>query len=94
MHATNVTFTNCFTSATLADARPWIATNDVSNLTIIGPMLNVLPNAASLVLQWNKGFTLQTATNLGGSYIDVAGATSPCTNQFINTPQRFFRLRQ
>ena len=31
-HATNVTFTNCFTSAASADARPWIATNDVSNL--------------------------------------------------------------
>ena len=38
-HATNVTFTNCFTSAASADARPWIATNDVSNLKIIGPTL-------------------------------------------------------
>jgi polygalacturonase len=38
-HATNVTFTNCITSAASADARPWIATNDVSNLTIIGPTL-------------------------------------------------------
>jgi len=36
-HATNVTFTNCSTRAASADARPWIATNDVSNLTIIGP---------------------------------------------------------
>jgi polygalacturonase len=36
-HATNVTFTNCFTSAASPDARPWIATDDVSNLTIIGP---------------------------------------------------------
>jgi polygalacturonase len=38
-HAANVTFTNCFTSAAPADARPWIATMDVSNLKIIGPPL-------------------------------------------------------
>jgi polygalacturonase len=38
-HAASITFTNCFTSAASADARPWIATNDVSNLTIIGPAL-------------------------------------------------------
>jgi hypothetical protein len=38
-HATGVTFTNCITSAVSADARPWLATNDVSNLTIIGPTL-------------------------------------------------------
>jgi polygalacturonase len=38
-HATNVTFTNCFTSAASADARPWIATNDVPNLTVISPAL-------------------------------------------------------
>jgi hypothetical protein len=93
-HATNVTFTNCFTSAASADARPWIATNDVSNLTIIGPTLNVLPGTVPLVLQWNSGFTLQTATNVAGAYADVTGATSLYTNQFPNTLQRFFRLRQ
>ena len=38
-HASNVVFTNCFTSAASADARPWMATNDVSNLKIIGPSL-------------------------------------------------------
>ena len=93
-HATNVTFTNCFTSATSADARPWIATNDVSNLTIIGPTLNILTGVGSVVLQWNNGYTLQTATNAGGSYTDLIGATSLYTNQFTNSPQRFFRLRQ
>jgi polygalacturonase len=93
-HATNVTFTNCFTSAASADARSWIATNDVSNLTIIGPTLNMLPSAGRLVLQWNNGFTLQTATNVGGSYADIIGATSLYTNQFTNTLQQFFRLRQ
>ena len=93
-HATNVTFTNCFSSAASADARPWINTNDVSNLTIVGPMLNILPGTGSLVLQWNNGFTLQTATNVSGPYSDLIGATSLYTNQFANTPERFFRLRQ
>jgi polygalacturonase len=93
-HATGVTFTNCFTSAASADARPWIATNDVSNLTIIGPTLNVLPVPGNLVLQWNNGFTLQTATNIEGSYTDLTGATSPYTNLLSTAPQQFFRLRQ
>ncbi len=93
-HATNVTFTNCFTSAAAADARPWIATDDVSNLTVIGPTLNILSNAGPLVLQWNYGFRLQTATNASGPYADLIGATSLYTNQLTNSPQRFFRLRQ
>ena len=93
-HATNVTFTNCFTSAALADARPWIATNDVSNLSVIGPILNILPGTGGLVLRWNNGFTLQTATNVGGGYADLTGATSPYTNSFSTATQRFFRLRQ
>jgi len=93
-HAANVTFTNCFTSAASGDARPWIATNDVSNLTLMGPTLNILPNARQPLLQGSNGFTLQTATNVGGAYTDLIGATSLYTNQFTNSPQRFFRLRQ
>jgi hypothetical protein len=93
-HAANVTFTNCFTSAASADARPWIATNDVSSLTIIGPTLNVLPGAGNVVLQWNKGFTLQSAANVTGPYTSLIGATSPYTNQSANSPQGFFRLSQ
>ena len=93
-HATGVTFTNCFTSAASPDDRPWMATNDVSNFTIIGPTLNILPNVGSLVLQWNNGFTLQTATNVEGSYADLPGAGSPYTNLLLTAPQQFFRLRQ
>jgi polygalacturonase len=93
-HATNVTFTGCFTSAASADARPWIATNDVPNLKIFGPMLNILPSPSPLVLQWNSGFTLQTATNIAGPFTDLTGATSLYTNQISSAPQRFFRLRQ
>ncbi|HXI68911.1 MAG TPA: hypothetical protein VNN22_00990 [Verrucomicrobiae bacterium] len=89
-----MTFLDCFTSAAAADARPWIATNEVANLTIIGPMLNILPGPEPLILQWNNGFTLQTATNMAGPYADLTGATSVYTNQFSNSPRRYFRLRQ
>lgn len=93
-HATNVTFTNCFTSAAAADARPWIATSGVSGLTIIGPTLRIVPGPGSGVLQWSNAYTLQSATNIRGTFTDLSGATSPYTNQFTNPPQRYFRLRQ
>ena len=48
---------------------------------------------SSLVLNWPAGWTLQSATNVTGPYMDVSGATSPYTNQF-GTSRRFFRLRQ
>ena len=35
-HATNVMFTNCSTTVAPADARPWMATNGVTNLKIVG----------------------------------------------------------
>jgi hypothetical protein len=50
-------------------------------------------SASGLILQWPSGAILQSATNVGGPYQDVTGATSPRTNQF-NERQRFFRLRQ
>jgi hypothetical protein len=48
----------------------------------------------NLVLTWPTGFTLQSATNVVGPYSDVAGATSPYTNNVTVRPQQFFRLRQ
>ncbi len=93
-HATNVTFTNCFTSAASADARPWINTNEVVNLKVIGPVLNILPGRRQLVLQWSNAFTLQVATNIAGPYVDLTGVMSLYTNQFANPAQQFFRLRQ
>lgn len=69
--------------------------NDVSNLVVIGPALTILPGTGNLVLQWNKGFTLQTATNVTGSFTDLTAAFSPYTNQIASgESQRFFRLRQ
>ena len=94
-HATNVTFTNCFTSAASPDARPWLATNDVSNLTAVGPPLNIFSSGANVVLQWPNAFTLQTATNVTGPYADVTGAFNPYTNPITaGGLPHFFRLRQ
>ncbi len=92
-HVVNVTFTNCFTSVSPFDARPWIATSDVSNLKISGPTLNVVPNPVALTLQWQNNFVLQSSPTLTGLYQDVAGASNPYTNSFTD-PQRYFRLRQ
>src|ERR1019366_2325511 len=93
-HATGVTFTNCFTSAASADARPWIATSDVASLAVIGPTLRVQPAGQTAALLWDKGFTLQSSTNVAANYQDLSGATSPYTNPPATGPQRFFRLRQ
>lgn len=48
----------------------------------------------NLVLTWPAGWTLQSATNVGGPYSDVTGATSPDTINTKAQPQQFFRLRQ
>ena len=93
-HVIGVTFTNCYTTNAPADARPWIATNDVSGLSVIGPTLNVLQNQP-LILQWTNPFVLQSATNVVGPYTDMTGATSPyTTNPPASAPRRFYRLRQ
>ena len=50
-------------------------------------------NGQPLALSWGAGWTLQTATNPAGQFIDLSNATSPYTNHFTD-PQRFFRLRR
>lgn len=46
----------------------------------------------NLVLTWPTGWTLQSATNVVGPYSNVAGATSPYTNN-MTMPHQFFVLR-
>jgi hypothetical protein len=92
-HAVNVTFTNCDTTVSPADVRPYLATNDVFNMNIYGPTLNAGPSAGGLTLQWPANFVLQSATNVSGPYQDVSGAPNPYTNSFTNA-QQFYRLRQ
>ena len=93
-HAVNITFTNCYTAAASADARPWMTASDVSSLVIAGPTLKAIPAEGNLVLQWDKPFVLQSAPNLAGPYTDLPAARSPYTNQTASAAQRFFRLRQ
>jgi polygalacturonase len=94
-HANNVTFTNCFTSAVSPDVRPWLATNDVSNLTTVGPPLNIFSSGSNVVLQWTNAFTLQTSTNVMGPYADLISASNPYTNPITTDGlPHFFRLRQ
>jgi hypothetical protein len=46
------------------------------------------------VLRWEGDFFLQSSTNVVGPYVDLAGATSPYTNDVRSSPQQFFRLRR
>ncbi len=92
-HAINVTFTNCFTSVWPADARPWFANSDVSNLKIYEPTLNFATGSQGAMLQWMDNFVLQSATNVVGPYQDVSGAPNPYAVP-VTVPQTFYRLRQ
>lgn len=73
-------------------AAPAIQSWIQSNL-FVPPTLQLLRAGTNVVLTWSGAFTLQTATNLSGSFADVPGAASPYTNAFSADPQRFFRLR-
>jgi hypothetical protein len=69
------------------------ATSQVATLLFI-PVLQPSVTKTSLVLNWEGSFTLQSATNVTGPYLDLAPATSPFTNQpATNERRRFFRLR-
>ncbi len=54
--------------------------------------ISALRNGNQLVLAWSGSATLQTSTNVAGTYTNISGATSPYTNSFNGEPQRFFRL--
>ncbi len=51
------------------------------------------PDADALVLSWMGDYQLLTSTNVTGPYVEVSGATTPFTNEFIG-PQRFFLLSE
>jgi hypothetical protein len=58
-----------------------------------GPSLTAQRSENGLVLSWPSGYTLQSASNVGGPYQDVSGATSPYSAP-LGKQQEFFRLRQ
>jgi hypothetical protein len=65
----------------------------VPNTVLPRPQLSFSSIGGSLVLSWTGSFTLMSATNVTGPYVDVPGATSPYTNSALSG-QRFYGLRQ
>jgi hypothetical protein len=64
----------------------------VPNTVIPQPTLLYSRTGTDLILTWTGSFTLQSATNVNGSYGDVSN-TSPYTNSVKSVAQQFFRLR-
>jgi len=61
--------------------------------TPVPPLTEVL-TATNLVISWPTGnFVLQAATNLAGPFVNIQ-TSSPYTNNILEFPQRFFRLKQ
>jgi hypothetical protein len=56
------------------------------------PRLTSQRQGTSLILTWPAGFILQSASQVTGTYTDVAGAVSPYATPMTG-PQKFFRLR-
>ncbi len=55
--------------------------------------LTMTKSRTNVVMSWPRGWNLQSSTNLVSSnFVDVAGATSPYTNNLTGAP-RYFRLR-
>jgi len=53
----------------------------------------VASQGTNIVLGWAGSYTLQSATNVTGPYVDITGATSPATNSLRANRQQFFRLK-
>jgi hypothetical protein len=63
---------------------------------VAGQTINLLPpvlQGGQLRLEWVGGGTLQTSTNVLGTWNDVPGAASPCLTPATNSAQ-FFRVKQ
>jgi len=58
----------------------------------VAPPLLIIAPAPNAVLSWTDSFTLQSATNVFGPFLDVSGVSSPYTNTMPDS-RRFFRLR-
>ncbi|HEY0456516.1 MAG TPA: hypothetical protein VGE41_09075 [Verrucomicrobiae bacterium] len=56
------------------------------------PEMSIARHGSQWVYSWPTGFTLQTATNCMGPFLDIPGATSPFTNIISAEPQRYFRV--
>jgi hypothetical protein len=61
---------------------------------ISSPLLMVSRGTNSATLSWSGPYTLQTATNVAGPYLDLSNASSPYSVQANGERQRYFRLRR
>lgn len=66
----------------------------VQNTVLPRPTLSYAQQGGNLILSWTGAFTLMSATNVAGPYVDVIGATNPYTNAVTPAAQRYFGLRQ
>jgi hypothetical protein len=64
---------------------------EVAQSMTLGPSISIQKIGANVVLNWPRG-TLQSASNINGTYTAVSGATSPYTNSPAES-RRFFRLQ-
>lgn len=86
------------TATTLATSGPnqlfkGIRFGPSQSAVVLQPTLLFSRDGSNLILNWSGTFTLQSATNVTGPYMDVPSATSPHTNSTTSPAQQFFRLR-
>ena len=59
----------------------------------VGPGITITRSGTNVILSWPGGGTLQSSTNVVGSYLDIPGSSSP-----FNVPpagaQKYYRVRQ
>jgi hypothetical protein len=60
---------------------------------VVAPSVQFTRSGGNMTLNWGPGWTLQSATNSAGPYLDIPGATSPWPVN-MTQPREFFRLRQ
>jgi hypothetical protein len=70
-----------------------LATGEIVPTAGAQPPVMFTRNGSGVVLQWPDGYTLQTATNMSGPFIDINNA-SPYEIQTGADRQRYFRLRR
>ena len=63
-----------------------------TTVSVPQPVLLFGTDGNNLILNWSGAHTLQSSTNVTGTYVDVPSASSPYTNS-TTASQQFFRLR-
>jgi len=85
-HAKNVTFTNCSVSET-ADLRPWLDTDDVSGLAVIGGALEIPPSVAGFGGA-GAGWMLNGGATVTSNVLKLTGGgTYEARSAFFKVPQ-------